>query len=62
MSNSLKTALAMLLSLLFVLVALYFATAADGHPRVKHVLLFLGLAVVSALAGWFTLPPRDTQA
>jgi len=52
----------MLLSLLFVLVALYFATAADGHPRVKHVLLFLGLAVVSALAGWFTLPPRDTQA
>jgi hypothetical protein len=62
LSNSLKTALALIVSLFFVLVALYFATAADGHPRVKHVLLFLGLAVVSALAAWFTLPPRDTQA
>ena len=60
MDNRLKTAGALVLSLLFILAAVYFAAAADGHPRVKHVLLFIGLAVVSGLAAWFTLPPRDT--
>ena len=43
----------------FSLVAIYYATAADGHPRVKHTLLFAGLALLSALFAWFSLPPRD---
>ena len=59
MDNRIKTAGALLLSLLFILAAVYYAAAADGHPRVKHVILFIGLAVVSGLAAWFTLPPRD---
>ena len=60
MPENLKTGLAILVALFFAAVAAYFAVAADGHPRVKHVLLFAGLAVVSALVAWFTLPPRDT--
>ncbi len=60
MSDRLKTAGAVALSFLFILAAVYYATAANGHPRVKHVLLFIGLAGLSALAAWFTLPPRDT--
>jgi hypothetical protein len=45
-----------------LLIALYFVTAADGHPRAKHALLFIGLAAISALVAWFTLPPRDAGA
>jgi hypothetical protein len=60
--DSLKTGLAVLVALLFAAAAAYYAVAADGHPRVKHVLLLAGLAVVSGLVAWFTLPPRDTTA
>ncbi len=60
MSDRLKTVAAVVLCFLFVLAAVYYATAANGHPRFKHVLLFIALAGLSALAAWFTLPPRDT--
>ena len=48
--------------ILFAAGALYWATAATGHPRVKHTLLFVGLAGGSALVAWFALPAGIAQA
>jgi len=47
--------------LVFLAASAYWAFAADGHPRVKHTLLFLGLAGVSALIAWFGLPEGVLQ-
>lgn len=46
---------------LFAALAVYYAAAADGHPRVKHMILFLGLTVISALVAWFALPEGMLQ-
>ncbi len=46
-------------TVLFAALAVYYATAANGHPRVKHIILFVALAAISALIAWFSLPPRD---
>jgi hypothetical protein len=43
---------------IFAILMLYFGAAAAGHPRVKHVLLFLILAVASLLVVWFTFPKK----
>jgi hypothetical protein len=44
--------------LVFAALAIYYLTAATGHPRWKHTLLFTGLAVLSLIVSWFMLPPR----
>ena len=59
MRASVKTAIGVLGVILCLLITAYYATAAHGHPRVKHMLLFLALAGASALYAWFSLPPRD---
>jgi hypothetical protein len=45
-------------AIIFALLMVYFGAAAAGHPRVKHVLLFLILAVASLLVVWFTFPKK----
>jgi hypothetical protein len=45
--------------ILCLVITAYYATAAPGHPRIKHMLLFLFLAGASALFAWFSLPPRN---
>jgi membrane protease YdiL (CAAX protease family) len=45
-------------AIVFALLMIYFGAAAAGHPRVKHVLLFLILAVASLLVVWFTFPKK----
>jgi hypothetical protein len=57
-----KTLLGIAGIVICLVIAAYYATAASGHPRIKHMLLFIGLAGASALYAWFTLPPRDTGA
>jgi hypothetical protein len=52
----LLTALGILLALIFLALTVYWAVAAPGHPRVKHMLLFIVLAVLSALVAWFAFP------
>jgi hypothetical protein len=42
---------------LFIALTVYFATAANGAPRVKHIILFVALALISALVVWFSTPP-----
>jgi hypothetical protein len=49
-------------AVLFAALAVYYATAANGHPRVKHIILFVALAAVSALIAWFSLPPRSASS
>jgi hypothetical protein len=48
-----------LAALVFTALAVYHLTASGGHPRVKHTILFGGLAVASLLVSWFSLPPRE---
>lgn len=42
--------------LLCLALTVYYATGAPGHPRGKHMILFIALAVVSALVSWFAYP------
>ena len=46
----------------FLALTIYYATAADGHPRVKHILLFIGLAAVSGLVSWFSFPKKGASS
>ncbi|HEY7270131.1 MAG TPA: hypothetical protein VH951_09915 [Dehalococcoidia bacterium] len=55
-----NAALGLLALVVCLALAAYYATAAHGHPRVKHILLFVGLAVISALFIWFTAPSNDS--
>jgi len=49
-------------ALVFLALTIYFAVAATGHPRVKHMVLFVILAAVSALISWFSLPEGMLQS
>jgi hypothetical protein len=40
----------------------YFGVAAAGHPRAKHMLLFIVLAIVGALIAWFAYPAGPESA
>lgn len=42
--------------ILFAALTVYYAAAATGHPRVKHMILFIVLAVLSAIVAWFAWP------
>ncbi len=59
--RKLQAILGMLGAGVFFAIALYYATAADGHPRFKHMLLFIGLAAVSALVSWFSFPKKGSS-
>ena len=43
-------------AVIFVLLLIYYGVAAAGHPHVKHMILFLFLALVSLLVSWFSYP------
>ena len=45
----------------FIALTIYYATAATGHPRVKHMILFIVLAALSAIVAWFALPEGVMQ-
>ena len=45
----------------FIALTLYYTVAATGHPRYKHMLLFVVLAVLSLIVGWFSLPEGTMQ-
>lgn len=47
--------------IVFVVLTIYYGTAATGHPRVKHMILFIVLAVLSLLVSWFAWPAQGTQ-
>ena len=48
-------------TILFLGLTVYYATAASGHPRLKHIILFIFLAAASALLAWFSLPEGVAQ-
>lgn len=48
-------------AVVFVALTVYFAAAAPGHPHAKHMLLFIVLALASALVAWFSLPEGIAQ-
>lgn len=45
-------------AIIFVALTVYFGAAATDHPRVKHMILFIVLAIVSLLVVWFSYPKR----
>ncbi len=47
--------------IVFAVLTIYFGTAATGHPRVKHMILFIVLAVLSLLVAWFAWPAQDAR-
>jgi uncharacterized membrane protein len=49
-------------AIIFVLLTVYFGAFAAGHPRAKHMLLFIVLAVVSLLVAWFAYPKRAVRS
>jgi hypothetical protein len=48
-------------AILFIGLTIYYGTAAPGHPHVKHMILFIVLAVASALLAWFSFPEGSSQ-
>ncbi len=48
-------------AILFLLLTVYFGAFAAGHPRAKHMLLFIVLAVVSLLVAWFAYPKAEAR-
>jgi hypothetical protein len=51
---------AIIAAVIFLLLTIYFGAVAGGHPRVKHMILFIALAVISLLVAWFTYPKSAT--
>jgi hypothetical protein len=47
--------------IVFIILTIYWGTAAPGHPRVKHMILFIVLAVLSLLVSWFAWPAEGTR-
>ncbi len=45
-------------AIVFVALAIYYATAAAGAPHLKHMILFVVLAVLSLIVSWFSYPKR----
>jgi len=45
----------------FIILTVYYAATASGHPRVKHMVLFIILAALSAIVAWFSLPEGVMQ-
>jgi hypothetical protein len=48
-------------ALIFIGLTVYFGTAATDHPRVKHMILFAILAILSLLVVWFSYPKRTNS-
>jgi hypothetical protein len=48
-------------AVIFLCLTVYFGAAAAGHPRFKHMLLFVILAVLSLLLVWFSYPKPTTR-
>jgi uncharacterized membrane protein YccC len=55
--------LGIVLAVVFVILIVYFTAFASHHPRVKHDILFIVLALGSLLVAWFAWPsasaPRE---
>jgi hypothetical protein len=43
-------------AILFLALTYYFGAAAMGHPRIKHMILFLALGGLSLLVSWYAYP------
>lgn len=52
---------AVIAAIIFLLLTVYFGAMAAGHPRFKHMLLFVVLAVLSLLVAWFAFPKKVPQ-
>jgi hypothetical protein len=48
--------------IVFIALTIYYAAAASGHPRVKHMVLFIALAVLSLIVAWFSMPGDTMQS
>ncbi|MGI8550670.1 MAG: hypothetical protein ACR2PL_07765 [Dehalococcoidia bacterium] len=48
-------------AVLFLALTVYYGVAATGHPRAKHMVLFIVLAACSALVAWFAAPGGMAQ-
>ena len=46
----------------FAVLTVYYGVAASGHPRAKHMVLFIALAVLSALVAWFAWPADAAES
>jgi hypothetical protein len=58
MQSWLVVAASLVADVVFLALAYYYATAAPGHPRIKHVIGFLVLCALSLLAAWYAFPKR----
>ena len=45
-----------ILAIIFVALIVYYSGFAPAHPRVKHDILFIVLAIASLLLTWFSWP------
>jgi heme A synthase len=57
----LAVVLGIVATVLFLGLAIYYETAAPGHPHLKHFVLFIVLSGASALLAWFSLPEGVAQ-
>ena len=49
-----------MLAVVFVILIVYFTAFASHHPRVKHDVLFIVLALGSLLLAWFAWPSTSS--
>ena len=47
---------AIIAAIVFLVLTYYFGAAAAGHPRFKHMALFVVLALLSLLVSWYAYP------
>jgi membrane-associated HD superfamily phosphohydrolase len=43
-------------AVIFLVLTVYYGAEAAGHPHVKHMILFILLAIVGLLVAWFSYP------
>ena len=63
LSRSQRTGIAVVgivLAIVFAILIVYYSGFAPAHPRVKHDILFIVLALASLLLAWFSWPSSRT--
>jgi hypothetical protein len=53
--------LGIVLAVIFAILVVYFTAFAAHHPRVKHDVLFIVLALGSLLIAWFAWPSASAR-
>ena len=53
--------LGIVLAVVFAILIVYFSAFATAHPRVKHDVLFIVLALGSLLVAWFAWPSASSS-